>query len=148
MKHRIKKLFGLVICGAFALLFIAAGFYFLSDYIAYQKMEITTPLLRDGKYDPARHFKFDRACVFPPESALADTWLSQRGYRELDAMFPDTYTHWTLVLVDDDAKTFRTLYVLESKVKFGGQITCDPKLTLKAALSDGHITARAEMNAH
>jgi hypothetical protein len=111
------------------------------DYIQYQKVEITSALLRDGRYDPALHFTFDRACVFPPESALAYTWFTARGYRELDKIFPDTFTNWTLVLVDDNKKTFRTLYVLEPSVKFGGGIICNSNITLETAKVNGQITA-------
>jgi hypothetical protein len=141
MNSRVVKLFGLVVGGLILIPLIGVGIYLLTDYIAYQKVEITTPLLQDGKYDPAKHFTFDRACVFPTESTLANTWLSQRGYHELDTIFPDTYTHWTLVLVDDSTKTFRTLYILEPKVGFGGQIICNSTITLRTKVSDGHIIA-------
>jgi hypothetical protein len=144
MNTRVVKLFALVI-GCLSLIpIIGVGIYLFKDYISYQKVEITTLLLRDGKYDPAKHFTFDRACVFPTESSLANTWFSQHGYHELDTIIPDTYTHWTLVLVDDSKKTFRTLYVLEPKVRFGGQIICNPTITLQTRASEGHITAYVE----
>ena len=143
MNARIVKLFALLVGGPIALLLIGVGAYLLTDYIAYRKVEITTALLRDGKYDPARDFTFDRACTFPPESGLAYDLLTQRGYRELDAIVPDTYTNWTLVLIDDNKKTFRTLYVLEPSVKFGG-IVCNSKITLRTEISDGRLTAYVE----
>jgi hypothetical protein len=149
MIGRIVKIFALAIGAAVAILIIGVGVYLVIDYVAYQKVEITTALLRNGKYDPSQYFTFDRACVFPPESSLADTWLSQRGYHQLDTIFPDTYTNWTLVLIDDNKKTFRTLYVLEPKVKFGGQIICNSKITLQTVAADGFITAYVkEASAH
>jgi hypothetical protein len=144
MGPRFVKLFALAVGSVGALIILGAGFYLASDYRTYQKVEITTSLMRDGKYDPTLHFSFDRACVFPPKSTLADTWFSQRGYREIGAIFPDTYTNWTLVLVDDKGRTFRTLYVLQSKVKFGGKIICNPKLMLRTANSNGVAIAHVE----
>jgi hypothetical protein len=144
MITRAVKLLAFVIGGLSLIPVIGVGLYLLTDYIAYQKVEITSILLREGKYDPSRHFTFDRACVFPTESSLANTWFSQRGYRELDTLFPDTFTHWTLVLLDDNKKTFITLYVLEPKIRFGGQIICNPTITLQTKVSDGHITAYVE----
>lgn len=149
MTIRAMKLFSFVIVSLILIPLVGVGIYLFTDYIAYRKVEITSLLLRDGKYDPARHFTFDRACVFPTESSLASTWFSQRGYRELDTIFPDTFTHWTLVLIDDSKKTFRTLYALEPKVQFGGQIICNPTITLQTKVSDGHITAYVDQaNAH
>ena len=122
----------------------AGGLYLFSDYRSYRKAEITTALIREGRYDPAEHFSFDRACVFPPESALADTWFSQRGYRQLDPMLPDTYANWTLMLVDDQRK-----YVLEPKVRFGGNVVCSPKLVLRTKSShDGLVAYVDEAYAH
>lgn len=149
MTTRAVKLFAFAVGGLSLIPLIGGGIYLLTDYIAYRKVEITGLLLREGKYDPSHYFTFDRACVFPTESSLASTWFSQRGYRELDTIFPDTFTHWTLVLIDDSKKTFRTLYVLEPKVRFGGQIICNPTITLRTRVSDGHITAYVEeANAH
>lgn len=140
MKPTLKVVL-VVICATGAAAIAAGGFYLLSDYRAYRSAEITSALIRDGKYDPAEHFRFDRACVFPPESGLADTWFSQRGYRQLDPIVPDTYTNWTMILVDDQRKTFRTLYVLEPKVRFGGAVVCNPKLTLRTKSSDEGLVA-------
>lgn len=136
---RVVKIVLAVVCAIAAA--GAGGFYLFSDYQAYRSAEITTKLIRDGRYDPAEHFSFDRACVFPPESALADTWFSQRGYRQLDPILPDTYTNWTLILVDDRRKTFRTLYVLEPKVRFGGNVVCNPRLTLRTKSSNEGLVA-------
>jgi len=143
MNARIVKSFALVIGAPIALLLIGVGIFLLTDYIAYQKVEITTALLRDGRYDPAQHFTFDRACTFPPESGSAYDLLWKRGYRELDAIVPDTFTNWTLVLIDDKEKTFRTLYVLEPSVKIGS-VVCNSKITLRTEVSDGHLTAYVE----
>jgi hypothetical protein len=143
MNARILKSLVLIIGGPTALLLIGVAIYLLSDYIAYQKVEITTALLREGMYDPARHFIFDRACTFRPESSGTYDLLSKRGYRELDAIFPDTFTNWTLVLIDDSKKTFRTLYVLEPRVKSPG-VVCNRNIALRTEMSDGHLTAYVE----
>jgi hypothetical protein len=149
MTRRTVKLLVLTVCGLVALLVAGGAASLLVDYIQYQKVEITSALLRDGKYDPSLHFTFDRACVFPPESALAYTLLIERGYREVDKIFPDTFTNWSVALIDDSKKTFRTLYVLEPSVKFGGGIICSPKVTLETAKVDGQIVAFAkEANVH
>ena len=135
------RLLLIIVGGLVALILTGVTYHLVLDDRAYQRSEITTALLRDGWYDPAQHFKFDRACVFPPESVLADTWLSQRGYREIDAIFPDTYTNWTIVLIDEQGKTFRTLYVLESKIKFGGKTICNPNIPLRTMSTNGNIVA-------
>jgi hypothetical protein len=137
---RVVKIVLAAVCGIAAAIG-AGGLYLFSDYHAYRNAEITTALIREGRYDPAEHFSFDRACVFPPESALADTWFSQRGYRQLDPMLPDTYTNWTLILVDNQRKTFRTLYVLEPRVRFGGNVVCSPKLVLRTKSSHEGLVA-------
>ena len=144
MTPRAVKLLIFTGCAVVALLVAVGAASLLVDYIQYRKVEITSTLLRDGKYDPSLHFKFDRACVFPPESALTYTLLTERGYREVDKIFPDTFTNWTLVLVDDNKKTFRTLYVLEPSVKFGGGITCNSKVTLETSNVNGQIVAHVK----
>jgi hypothetical protein len=141
MNGRLVKF--LVVGAPILLVLIGVGSFLVGDYIAYQKVEITTALLRDGKYDPSRYFNFDRACTFPPESGGAYLLLEARGYRELDPIFPDTFTNWTLVLIDDSKKTFRTLYVLEPRVKFNTAV-CNPKITLRTEMSDGKLTAYVE----
>jgi hypothetical protein len=143
MNARILKSFAWAVGVLITLPLAGVGILLLEDDLAYQKVAITTALLRDGRYDPAEHHTFDRACTFPPESSLAYTFLSKHGYRKLDAIVPDTFTNWTLVLIDDHKKTFLTLYVLEPKVRFGG-IVCAPKITLRTEISDGNITAYVE----
>jgi len=137
------KIISLFVGGTIAFVIIGVCYFLFVDYLAYKKVEITTALVREGKYEPARHFAFDRACTFPPESGLAYDLLSQRGYREIDAIVPDTFTNWTLVLIDDSKKTFRTLYVLDPVVKFD-RIVCSPQITLRTKMSDGHLTAYVE----
>jgi hypothetical protein len=142
MNMRIVKSLVLV-CAPIVLILIGVGGFLVRDHIAYQKVEITTALLRDGKYDPSRYFAFDRACTFPPESGGAYLLLESRGYRDLDPILPDTFTNWTLVLIDDNKKTFRTLYVLQPRVKFDKTV-CNPKITLRTEMSDGQLTAYVE----
>ena len=140
---RIAKSLAVVVGAPIALLLAGVAILLITDYMAYQKVEITTALLRDGRYDPAKHFTFDRACTFPPESGGAYDFLWKRGYRELDEIFPDTFTNWTLVLIDDSKKTFRTLYALEPSVRSPGAV-CNLRITLRTEMSDGHVTAYVE----
>jgi hypothetical protein len=141
MTLRIIKSGIVAVGGLGAVLMITLISVLLVDYRDYQNVETTSALLRDGKYDPALHFTFDRACVFPPESAAASTLLTDRGYREVGKIFPDTFTNWTLVLIDDDKKTFRTLYALEPSVKLSGGVVCNSKITLETKKVDGQLTA-------
>jgi len=70
--------------------------------------------------------------------------LFRRGYRHLDLIYlPDTFTHWTLVLIDDSKKTYRILYAYDPLVKSSG-IVCNPKITLRTEISDGRLTAYVE----
>jgi hypothetical protein len=140
---KIRFVIFLIVGTPILLVLIGVGIFLVGDYIAYQKVEITTALLRDGKYDPSRDFTFDRACTFPPESGGAHLLLVSRGYRELDPIFPDTFTNWTLVLINDSKKTFRTLYVLEPMVKFNAGV-CNSKITLRTEMLDGQLTAYVE----
>lgn len=141
MSLRIIKFLLLASCGLVAVLVVAVAAVLLMDHLAYQKVEITSALLRDGKYDPSAHFTFDRACVFPAKSSMAYTWLIERGYRELDQIFPDTFTNWTVVLIDDNKRTFRILYALQPRVKLSGGIICNSKITLEAVTVDSQTTA-------
>lgn len=140
----VVKLLSLAVVTIALIIIGYVGSYLMADYWAYRKVAITPALLRDGMYDPALHYNFDLACVFPTESGLAHTWLAAKGYREIDAIFPDTFTNWTLVLVDDNKKTFRTLFISEPKVKFGGPIICNPRITLRTTISNGEVVAHVE----
>jgi hypothetical protein len=100
--------------------------------------------VRDGIYEPPPQFKFDRACLFNPESGFHN-----RDYDEVDSiLLPNTFTHWTLVLIDDTNKTYRTLYAHEPDVKLG-RLGCVPKITLRTEIRNGELTAYvAEDYAH
>jgi hypothetical protein len=122
---------------------LAIAFFVIGEKLSYNRVEITSVLLREGKYDPSEHFRFDKACVFPPESALAGG-LRSKGYREIDQIFPESHINWTLVLIDEKEKTFRTLYVLNPEVRFGGQILCGTRLVLVTKIVDGVTVAQVE----
>jgi hypothetical protein len=143
MIARALKLVALVVGGFILILLIGVGVWIVADRIAYEKADITTALLRDGRYDPAEHFTFERACTYPPEGD--ESWrLFERGYRHLDLIYlPDTFTHWTLVLIDDSKKTYRILYAVDPVVKSSGTV-CNPKITLRTEISGGRLTAYVE----
>jgi len=87
----------------------------------------------------APQFKFDRACLFNPESRFHN-----RDYDGVDSiLLPNTFTHWTLVLIDDSNKTYRTLYAHEPDVKLG-RLGCVPKITLRTEIRNGELTAYVE----
>jgi hypothetical protein len=136
MIARIVKIIALVIATPIVLLVLGVAYFVVTTQIDYRNAEITTALVRDGIYEPARHFKFDRACLFGPESMFND-----RDYDEVDSiLLPDTFTHWTLVLIDDGNKTYRTLYALEPVVHLG-RLGCVPMITLRAEIRNGKLTA-------
>ena len=139
---KILKIFIVVFLSAALSPVIVIAYYLISERLAYQKVEITTALLRDGKYDPAKHFAFDQVCVFPPEWVFSGE-LAGKNYRPLDPIFPESHVHWTLILLDGRNKTFRTLYVADPKVRFGGQTVCDPGIELSTKLVDGVPVAYA-----
>jgi hypothetical protein len=58
-------------------------------------------------------------------------------------LLPDTLTHWTLVLIDDANKTYRTLYARERVVHLG-RLGCVPKITLRTEIRNGELTAYVE----
>jgi hypothetical protein len=75
--------------------------------------------------------------------------FNDRGYDEVDSiLLPNTISHWTLVLIDDANKTYRTLYAFEPDVKLG-RLGCVPKITLLTEIRNGKLTAYvAEDYAH
>jgi hypothetical protein len=88
MMLRIVKIIGLVVGGSIALLFAGVVYSLVMDRIAYKKASITDDLIRDGMYDPAVHFSFDRACTYGPEDGPG----SQDGdYRELSEVMLPVY---------------------------------------------------------
>jgi hypothetical protein len=136
MIARIVKIIALIIATPIVLLVLAVAYFVVTTRIDYRNAEITTALVRDGVYRPPPRFKFDRACLFGPESMLND-----RGYDEVDSiLLPDTFTHWTLVLIDDSNKTYRKLYALEPVVHLG-RLGCVPKITLRTEIRNGELTA-------
>jgi hypothetical protein len=157
MIARALKLVALVVGGFILILLIGVGVWIVADRIAYEKADITTALLRDGRYDPAEHFTFERACTYPPEGD--ESWrLFERGYRHLDLIYlPDTFTHWTLVLIDDSKKTYRILYAVDPVVNPAApsatrKLHCEPKYLAGASppMSNkrGHIRRSDEQSSH
>ena len=139
MIARIVKIIALVIATPIVLLVLGVAYFVVTTDIDYRNAEITTALVRDGIYKPPPQFKFDRACLFAPESAFHN-----RDYDEEDSiLLPNTFTHWTLVLIDDANKTYRTLYALERVVHLG-RLGCVPKITLRTEIRTGELTAYVE----
>jgi len=135
MIARILKIIALIIATPIVLLVLGVAYFLIDTEIDYRRAEITTALVRDGIYEPARYFKFDRACFFSPETMFSDD-----GYEEVDGiLLPNTLTHWTLVLIDDGNKTYRTLYGHEPEVKLGRD-GCVPKATLRTEIRNGELT--------
>jgi hypothetical protein len=141
---RIVKIIALIIATPIVLLVLGVVYFVVTTDIDYRNAEITTALVRDGIYKPPPQFKFDRACLFNPESGFHN-----RDYDEVDSiLLPNTFTHWTLVLIDDTNKTYRTLYAHEPDVKLG-RLGCVPKITLRTEIRNGELTAYvAEDYAH
>jgi hypothetical protein len=139
---RALKIIALTIGGLVVLLVALVAYLIISDRIAYNEASITDQLLRDGMYDPARYFHYTRACTFGPEGLWVGSVAS--GYREMDGpLLPNPHTHWTLVLIDDDEKTYRILYAFDPLVKFGGR-RCVPKLILRTKKHDEEPMAYIE----
>ena len=141
---RIVKIIALIIATPIVLLVLGVVYFVVTTDIDYRNAEITTAVVRDGIYKPPPQFKFDRACLFNPESGFHN-----RDYDEVDSiLLPNTFTHWTLVLIDDTNKTYRTLYAHEPDVKLG-RLGCVPKITLRTEIRNGELTAYvAEDYAH
>jgi hypothetical protein len=140
---RALKIVALTIGGLVVLLVAVVAYAVISDRIAYNEASITDQLLQDGVYDPARYYRYTRACTFGPEVfAVASV---PPGYREMmdGPLLPDTFTHWTLLLIDDVEKTYRILYALDPVVKFG-EGRCVPKLILRTKMHDGQPTVYVE----
>jgi hypothetical protein len=139
MFARIVKIIAVVIATPIVLLVIGIAYFFVATEIDYRNAEITTALVRDGIYRPPPQFKFNRACLFEPE-----TRFHNPGYHEVDSiLLPNTISHWTLVLIDDANKTYRKLYAFEPDVKLG-RLGCVPKITLRTEIRDGELTAYVE----
>ena len=68
MIARIVKIIALVIATPIVLLVLGVAYFVVTTDIDYRNAEITTALVRDGIYKPPPQFKFDRACLFAPES--------------------------------------------------------------------------------
>jgi hypothetical protein len=51
-------------------------------------------------------------------------------YEQLDFYLPDSHSSWNLVLINDNDKTFRLLWIENPRVAFDGKWLCVPKLTL------------------
>jgi hypothetical protein len=68
MIARIVKIIALVIATPIVLLVLGVVYFVVTTDIDYRNAEITTALVRDGIYKPPPQFKFDRACLFSPET--------------------------------------------------------------------------------
>lgn len=138
------RLFRIVLYSVAVGILIVVGlvtYTLVAERAAYNNVEITSLLLRDGRYDPGEHYKFSRACVYPDSSLPTEALLG--GYKEIDAILPESHVHWTMILFDDSARTFRRLYALNPKVRFEGGIACSPRLYVRTKTVDGAIVANA-----
>ena len=68
MMLRTLKIVALVIATPIVLLVLGVVYFIVTTDIVYRNAEITTALVRDGIYKPPPQFKFDRACLFSPET--------------------------------------------------------------------------------
>jgi hypothetical protein len=68
MIARIVKIIALVIATPIVLLVLGVAYFVVTTQIDYRNAEITTALVREGIYKPPPQFKFDRACLFSPET--------------------------------------------------------------------------------
>ena len=143
MRIRLLKWLSLIVGGLASILVVGVGVWVVTEQRAFERVNVTAALLRDGRYDPSEHFKFDRACTFPPEGSGYEL-LEGRGYRSVDTIYlPDTFTHWSLTLINDSDKSYRTLYVVDPVVKSAGFV-CHSKITLRTEISEGHVRAYVE----
>jgi hypothetical protein len=140
MAGRLFRIVSICIGLGGALLVTLVAWTLISERMAYANVEITTTLLRAHRYDPSEHFKFSRACAYSDTFAPLES--VRAGYKELNAIFPDSDNHWTVVLFDDVERTFRLLYVWRPSVRFDGVI-CSPKLAIRAKVIDGATIAEA-----
>ncbi|MGY3450996.1 hypothetical protein [Bradyrhizobium sp. USDA 4353] len=118
------------------------------DDQAFRRADLTGELVRNGRYDPAEHFSFERACTHSV-GEQGDGDLYQRGYTRLDpttAHDPDMV--WPLVLINDTDKTYRILYGREAEVMAPGWV-CHDRVTLQVETIDGRAKAYiAETRGH
>lgn len=135
------KMFIVIVASVGAMLLAVSAYYVLEQWRLYHLAQITDVLVREREYRPSDHFDYDRACVFPPEFGRDERMLSSEGYRDINPILPDTFTHWVLVLANRQDRTMRTLYVLDPVVKFGGQIVCGRRVVLHAKEIDGRFEA-------
>jgi|SRR5580704_622103 hypothetical protein len=143
MIFRILKWFALVVGGLILMLVVGILAFFTWLHFDFERFNITDALVRDGRYDPAEHYKFDRACTsYAGDSGFFD--LLERGYTHVDLAYVDEPTAvWPLVLIDDSQKTFQILYGREFVVKAPGTV-CNPKITLRTETVNGRLRAYVE----
>lgn len=144
---RILKWFAAIFGGLILIMIVGVVVWIVQDDLAFAKVNITDALVRDGKYDPAEHFTFDRACIYPPE--WDDSFLlEQRGYEGEGMLVPaslDPLTFWTVILIDDHKKTYRKLFALERTVQSPG-LVCNSSITLRTQTVDGRLTTYLEQD--
>ena len=142
MLVRIVKWISLTIVGLILELVIAAAVLIVPDMIAFNKVDITDILVREGRYDPAEHFSFDRACTRSVGGRGSELYSS--GYMQLDRTeLPDPDVYWPLELINDRDKTYRILYGFGPTVEAPG-LVCNSKITLRTEKVDGQLRAYVE----
>jgi len=145
MVVRIVKWLALIIGALIGALAICIGLFLIYIRIEFEQVNITDALLRKGRYDPAQHFVFERACIFPPESSAGYSLLEARGYRHIEELvyLPDTFVHWSVALIDDNQKTYRLLFAIDPLVKSPG-LVCNSRITLRTEMIQGKAVAYVE----
>ncbi|GLH77502.1 hypothetical protein SSBR45G_24100 [Bradyrhizobium sp. SSBR45G] len=137
---RLAKWFAAIVVLALLVPVVRLGLQVVGDDQAFRRADLTGELVRNGRYDPAQHFAFERACTHSV-GEHGDGDLESRGYTRLDpttAQDPDMY--WPLVLINDADKTYRILYGREAEVMAPGWV-CNPRITLQVEMVDGRARA-------
>jgi hypothetical protein len=142
MLVRCIKLFVQAVAGLLLAFVAAVGIYIVSDRIEFSRVNITDALVRDGRYDPAEHFVFDRACTTSAGSS-GEPAIRVEGYTETDWVDREPTIFWHLVLINDGEKTYRNLYVYDPVVESPGTL-CNATITLRTEKVDGRLRAYVE----
>jgi hypothetical protein len=129
---KVLKWLGLLVVCLVLLLAAGVAVMWVPEHFAFRRTNITDILVRDGRYDPAEHFSFERACTLNME-----TELYRLGYKRLDwTDIPDPDVFWEIALIDDHNKTYRILYAFEPEMSRPEEV-CNVKITLRTETQDG-----------
>ena len=145
---RLAKWFAAIVVLVLLVPLVGLGLQIVRDDRAFSRADLTGELVRLGRYDPAQHFSYERACTHSV-GEHGDGDLERRGYARLDpttAHDPDMY--WPLVLINDPDRTYRILYGREAEVTAPGWV-CNPRIALQVETVEGRARAYvAEARGH